>query len=56
MSEREDLPPATGKNSNGTERGSNRVSVTWKHLSKEKREQIERIEKRVREKMERGEL
>lgn len=56
MSEAKDSRDASKKKSNGKEVGSNRVSATWNHLSKEKREQIQRIEQRVRDKMERGEL
>ena len=55
MSENADSRNATRKKSNGKE-GSFRRSMTWSHLSDDKREQYERIEERVREKMERGEL
>jgi hypothetical protein len=54
MSSKEDSKRVTKRRSYGE--GSNRGTVRWNHLSDEKREQYERIEERVREKMERGEL
>lgn len=56
MSEAKDSRGVSKRKSNGKERGSNRISATWSHLDKDKREQYEAIERRIRDKVERGEL